>query len=116
MQKLNIEGLGNESKLYALGNNNFIIKTTHSPVCGWTLSIYDRDKNPLITGISLLSEARNLTWKYHARLENLFSGDLFILRNNSNTIDLNFYNFSESGDWCLYYLTQAEMIELGVNK
>ena len=104
MLRLNIEGLGNESKIYSLGSASFIVNTTHSPVCGWTVNIYDKDGVALITGVSLIPEPRNLTWRYHARLSNLFSGVLFLLRNNNSTNDLTFYNFKEDGDWCLYYL------------
>lgn len=114
--ELNIEGLANESKLYALDDVNYTIKTTHSPVCGWTLSIYTKDDELLLTGLSLLSETRNLTWRYHASTPLLPKGDLWVLKKTQEDSPLTFYNFGEGGAWGVFYFTEDEQIELGIDR
>lgn len=112
--ELNIEGLANESKLYSLENTNYVIKTTHSPICGWDVSIYTKDKEPIITGMCLLSETRNLTKRYHASSPLLPTGDLWLVSKNLDRPELTFYNFGEDKDWNLVYFTKAEQTSLGL--
>lgn len=113
MIELNIEGLGNERKLYSLGARNYIVETTHSVVSGWTLSVYDTEENLLVGGLSIIAEDRNLTYKYHSRLDGvLFSGDLWVLSKQEIRYPLTFDNFGESGNWGVYYLTQEESKEM----
>lgn len=114
--ELNIEGLANEPKLYSLEDTNYIIKITHSPICGWTLSIYTKDKEPILTGISLISETRNITWKYHASSPLLPTGDLWLVAKNIDKPPLSFTNFGENKDWGILYFTKDEQIELGINR
>lgn len=117
--EFNIEGnpLVIEVKDYQIESGNYRLVTGYNKRAGWYLSIYDLQDNPILLGLTIPSEPQNLTWRYSRVTNKLFTGDIWVLNKpNKTTSNLESTNFGESGDWGLFYFTQAEMVDYGINK
>jgi hypothetical protein len=117
--ELNITGdpLEVEVKEYQIEGTNYIIHSWYSDRGGWQLSIYDKVGTKILTGLNLISEPMNLTWRYSRKTTPLFKGDLFLLNKDSNyEIPLTKSNFGQEGLWGIFHLTQQEQKDLDVSR
>ena len=107
-----------EVRDYQIESASYRLETGYNNRAGWYLSIYDIDGTLILSGLTLISEAQNITWRYSREATGLFEGDMWVFNKTGNyTINpLTKDNFGESKDWGLFYFTQAEMVELGISK
>ncbi|AHK11268.1 hypothetical protein S140_162 [Shewanella sp. phage 1/40] len=118
-EELNIEGdpLVVEIKDYQIEGFNYRLHSWYSNRLGWNVSIYDTDNVAILTGINLISEFSNLTWKYSRKTHDLFEGDLFLINKQDNyDTPLTSDNFGQDNEWGLFYLTNSDQVDLGINK
>ena len=106
-----------EVRDYQIESINYRIHVGYTNRNGWYVSIYDTDDNPILLGLTLISEPQNITWRYSRLNTGLFSGDIWVLnRTGDYTNTLTKDNFGEDSAWGLFYFTESEMIEYGINK
>lgn len=107
-----------EVRDYQIESGNYRVEVGFNNRSGWYVSIYDIDGTLILAGLTLISEAQNITWRYSRESTGLFEGDMWVFNKTGNyTINpLTKDNFGESKDWGLFYFTQAEMVELGISK
>lgn len=117
--ELNISGnpLEVEVKDYQIEGKNYRVHTWYTGRTGWNISLYNTVDETLLTGITIINELSNLTWKYSRKTSLLFNGDLFSVNKKGDyTSPLTSDNFGEDKDWGIIYLTVDEQKELGINK
>lgn len=106
-----------EVRDYQIEGDNYRLQVGYSNRSGWYVSIYDTDDNPILLGLTFISEPQNLTWRYSRLATGLFEGDMWLFnKDNDYTKPITKDNFGEAGVWGLFYLTKQEMIDLGVDK
>lgn len=106
-----------EVRDYQIESLNYRVHVGYKNRGGWYVAIYDTDDNLILGETTLISEPQNLTWRYSRSTTGLFEGDMWVLNKLGDyTKTLTKDNFGEGKDWGLFYFTQSEMTELGINK
>lgn len=107
-----------EVRDYQIESGNYRMHTGYNNRNGWYVSLYTTDDELILGSLGIISEdGQNLTWRYSRNIFGLPDGDLWVFNKTGDSSKaLTKDNFGEGKDWGLFYLTQSEMDELGINK